>query len=185
MSAATTPLGIPRQPERLLIVDADDLFARGFARAFAPPAWELVVVAPDRGLDVQALPTAAFLIDVCPGGVTRVDLVAQARRAAPAARILAVTSYPSVQLAVAVTKAGAEGCFAKPVSPIEILRFLENDTSEPEPTFQTLPSLAKIQWDYIARVLDTVGGNISLAARTLKIQRSTLQRKLKKYPPRW
>lgn len=46
-----------------------------------------------------------------------------------------------------------------------------------------VPSLAKIQWDHIQRVLGACGGNVSRSARVLGIARRTLQLKLKKHPP--
>ena len=47
-----------------------------------------------------------------------------------------------------------------------------------------VPSLARVEWEHIQRVLADSGGNISEAARRLGIHRRSLQRKLQKYPPR-
>jgi two-component system response regulator RegA len=46
-----------------------------------------------------------------------------------------------------------------------------------------VPSLARVEWEHIQRVLTDCGGNISQAARLLGIHRRSLQRKLSKYPP--
>jgi two-component system response regulator RegA len=56
-------------------------------------------------------------------------------------------------------------------------------TSSPpsEPTF-TIPSLARVEWEHIQRVLGECHGNLSLAATVLKIHRRSLQRKLGKDP---
>jgi ActR/RegA family two-component response regulator len=48
---------------------------------------------------------------------------------------------------------------------------------------QAEPSLAKVEWDYIQRTLGDCGGNISQAARRLRLHRRTLQRKLAKLAP--
>ena len=51
----------------------------------------------------------------------------------------------------------------------------------PSPT-TTTPSLARVEWEHINRVLADSGGNISEAARRLGLHRRSLQRKLEKYP---
>jgi two-component system response regulator RegA len=45
-----------------------------------------------------------------------------------------------------------------------------------------VPSLARVEWEHIQRVLADCGGNVSRAARALGIHRRSLQRKLAKYP---
>jgi|GEM_PF-3129887 DNA-binding NtrC family response regulator len=44
------------------------------------------------------------------------------------------------------------------------------------------PSVRRLQWEYIQRVLNANGGNISATARSLGMHRRTLQRKLQKRP---
>ena len=45
-----------------------------------------------------------------------------------------------------------------------------------------VPSLARVEWEHIQRVLTACGGNVSEAARALHMHRRSLQRKLLKYP---
>jgi two-component system response regulator RegA len=45
-----------------------------------------------------------------------------------------------------------------------------------------VPSLARVEWEHINRVLADSGGNISEAARRLGMHRRSLQRKLAKKP---
>ena len=45
-----------------------------------------------------------------------------------------------------------------------------------------VPTLARVEWEHINRVLADCGGNVSQAARLLGIHRRSLQRKLAKYP---
>jgi len=47
-----------------------------------------------------------------------------------------------------------------------------------------VPSLARVEWEHIQRVLADSGGNISEAARRLGLHRRSLQRKLAKYASR-
>jgi two-component system response regulator RegA len=44
-------------------------------------------------------------------------------------------------------------------------------------------SLDRVEWEHINRVLMDCQGNISEAARVLRIHRRSLQRKLARYPP--
>ena len=53
---------------------------------------------------------------------------------------------------------------------------------EAEEDFQA-PSLARMEWEHINRVLHDCKGNISAAAKKLGLHRRTLQRKLNKFPP--
>lgn len=46
-----------------------------------------------------------------------------------------------------------------------------------------LPSLERVQWEYVHAVLDACDGNVSEAARQLGIYRQSLQRMLRRHPP--
>jgi DNA-binding NtrC family response regulator len=46
-----------------------------------------------------------------------------------------------------------------------------------------LPSLERVQWEYIHAVLESCRGNVSEAARQLGIHRQSLQRMLRRHPP--
>jgi ActR/RegA family two-component response regulator len=46
-----------------------------------------------------------------------------------------------------------------------------------------LPSLERLQWEYIHAVLGSCAGNVSEAARQLGIHRQSLQRMLRRNPP--
>lgn len=58
-----------------------------------------------------------------------------------------------------------------------------NRASSPPGASDRLPSLARVQWDYIQIVLGNCKGNISETARRLRVHRKTLKRKLTKQPP--
>ncbi|HTT69653.1 MAG TPA: helix-turn-helix domain-containing protein, partial [Anaeromyxobacteraceae bacterium] len=62
----------------------------------------------------------------------------------------------------------------------DVLRAFHAGGDEPA---ATVPSLQRVEWEHIQRVLADCGGNISEAARRLGIHRRSLQRKLQKYPP--
>lgn len=59
-------------------------------------------------------------------------------------------------------------------------RLIQSNSKEVPPE---TPSLDRVEWEHIQRVLTDCDGNVSQAARWLGIDRRTLQRKLGKYPP--
>lgn len=104
------------------------------------------------------------------------------------AAIVVMTDYPSLQMAVTAVKHGADDCVAKPLSAEEIVGYmapLSRVATAARPLAPELPTLARVEWEYISRILARCRGNLSAAARVLGIRRSTLQRKLKKLPPTW
>jgi transcriptional regulator of acetoin/glycerol metabolism len=46
-----------------------------------------------------------------------------------------------------------------------------------------LPSLERVQWEYIHAALESCAGNVSETARQLGIHRQSLQRMLRRHPP--
>jgi two-component system response regulator RegA len=56
------------------------------------------------------------------------------------------------------------------------------ETTAERPDVESAPTLARVEWEHIDRVLADCGGNVSKAARALGIHRRSLQRKLSKFP---
>jgi DNA-binding NtrC family response regulator len=96
---------------------------------------------------------------------------------------IVVAAYPSLAGVVAAIRAGAGDYLPTTITPPELLAVLE-DAAHPIPRISAeLPTLAAMEWEYINRFLVAASGNVSAAARVLGVQRSTLQRKLRKHPP--
>ena len=85
-------------------------------------------------------------------------------------------------------KLGAAYYITKPANADEILAAFNRDVvvgnGEPGPTLSDVPSVYRVEWEHIHRVLAEQNGNISESARLLGINRRTLQRKLAKRPVR-
>lgn len=78
---------------------------------------------------------------------------------------------------------GATNYLCKPASVDDILAALEGSIPNPEvPINDTPPSVERLEWEHIQRVLAENNGNISATARSLGMHRRTLQRKLQKRP---
>ena len=80
-------------------------------------------------------------------------------------------------------RSGATTYLTKPVDADQILAAFNQAeaTAQAQPTI-AVPSLARVEWEHIQRVLVECGGNLSQAARLLGIHRRSLQRKLAKDP---
>ena len=75
---------------------------------------------------------------------------------------------------------------SKPADADQILAVyddLRSTSSDVPKTPETVPTLARVEWEHMQRVIADCDGNISQAARLLGIHRRSLQRKLSKYPP--
>jgi two-component system response regulator RegA len=99
--------------------------------------------------------------------------------------IIILTGYGSIAMALQALKSGADHYLSKPVDVDQILSAYEKLGAQiPERVAPvTVPSLARVEWEHIQRVLSDCSGNISQAAKLLGIHRRSLQRKLAKYPP--
>jgi two-component system response regulator RegA len=96
-----------------------------------------------------------------------------------------LTGYGSIATAVEAVRRGAIDYLNKPVDTEQILAVFDREHAAATATDVTeaKPSLARVEWEHIQRVLSDCGGNISEAARQLGIHRRSLQRKLSKLPP--
>ena len=97
---------------------------------------------------------------------------------------MVLTGYGSIATAVEAMRLGARDYLTKPCHADRILMAFE---VEPEPLQEQrleyeIPSLARLEWEHIERVLRECNGNISKAARVLGMHRRTLQHKLAKFP---
>jgi two-component system response regulator RegA len=105
-------------------------------------------------------------------------------------RIVVLTGYASIATAVRAIKLGADDYLAKPVTASAVAAVLErgarteahDDDNSAAPLEPMSPR--RLEWEHIQRVLAEHDGNISATARTLRMHRRTLQRKLAKHPTR-
>jgi two-component system response regulator RegA len=117
-----------------------------------------------------------------PGG-SGLALVRQIKERQPSAVVVVLTGYGSIATAVEAVKLGAADYLTKPADAADLLRAFGAAPLTPAPApVHEAPSLARVEWEHISRVVADCGGNISQAARVLRMQRRSLQRKLAKYP---
>ena len=117
------------------------------------------------------------------GRKSGLDVLKTGIRHHPSIRIVILTGYGSIATATQSIKLGAWGYLTKPAKIKEILASLDTDLSRYAAIDLQVPSLARVEWEHINRILFDCHNNISLTAKKLGIHRRTLQRKLQKAPP--
>lgn len=173
----------------ILVVDDDERFRSRLARALR-----------DRGLQVreaedgdEAIALAKedspeyALVDLRMPGASGLSVVRSLHEIDPGTRVVVLTGYGSIATALEAIRLGAVHYLTKPADVNEIIAAFHRDAELPSVELEAepeAPSLARVEWEHIHRVLQDVEGNISEAARRLGIHRRSLQRKLAKYPAR-
>jgi two-component system response regulator RegA len=170
---------------RLLLVDDDDVFRQRLARAMRERGWTVHEAASvaDAQASLRAAPPTHAVIDMRLPDGSGLDLVRAATATASPPRIVVLTGYGSIATALEAVKLGAAHYLTKPVMVDDIIAGFDGAAPPPSvPPEEDVPSLARVEWEHINRVMVDSGGNISEAARRLGMHRRSLQRKLAKRP---
>lgn len=187
MPAAThqsPDIGLPPDgPAELLLVDDDPAFGRVLATALERRGFR-VTLAASVGEARALLPNlnAAYaVLDLRLPDGSGLELVPQLRERMPEVRIVVLSGYASIPTAIDAIKLGATYYLAKPVDANAVVQAFGVAPTPPSiPAPATPPSVRRVEWEHIQRVLRDCDGNISAAARALRMHRRTLQRKLGK-----
>lgn len=176
-------------PRRLLLVDDDASFSAALARAMERRGFDVVVAHDADGAlgKLMNFSPKYALVDLRLGESSGLPLVECLAQFDPGMRIVVLTGYASIATAVEAIKLGAVQYLTKPAEPDDIVLAFENgkDRGNPNVSLTSEPmSVRRLEWEHIQRVLHSHDGNISAAARTLKMHRRSLQRKLQKRPVR-
>jgi two-component system response regulator RegA len=165
----------------LLIVDDDLAFRVRLVRAMCDRGFEVTGVADHRSaIDAARVESPEFaLVDLRLPGESGLAVVRDLKALDPSTVIVVLTGYGSIATAVESIKLGAASYLTKPADADQIVAAF--DGVQPPDDGQA-PSLARVEWEHIQRILADCGGNISQAARVLAIHRRSLQRKLAKRP---
>jgi len=172
----------------ILLVDDEELFRKRLAQAFTRRGFTVHEAADfDGAMEVlREFDPEMALVDLRMPGRSGLELVAEAKKVRPEIRIVVLTGYGSIATASQAIKLGALNYLPKPADVDEILRAFSKDEGlsiQVDQDDLTPPSLARVEWEHIQRVLADCDGNISEAARKLNIHRRSLQRKLFKFAP--
>lgn len=169
----------------ILVVDDDETFSSVLARSLERRGYKVRVAADHEtaiGIALNRLPNFA-VVDLKLARTSGLRLVKELRTMAPGTRIVILTGYGSIATTIEAIKLGAIYYLTKPATADDVIAALHRD--EPQENVQAAPlppSLNRIEWEHVSRVLADTNGNISATARILGWHRRTLQRKLNKHP---
>jgi two-component system response regulator RegA len=173
----------------VLLVDDDEVFRARLGRALTARGFEVreAATAAEAAAAARADSPEMALIDLRLPDGHGLDIVQELRAIDPTTCILVLTGYGSIATAVQSLKLGARDYLTKPVDADQVVAAFDRASSGEAGVRDTerdlnVPSLARVEWEHIQRVLTDCGGNISQAARALGIHRRSLQRKLSKNP---
>ena len=153
----------------------------------------------DRGYDIRAAanydeavasaredsPEYA-VVDLRMPGRNGLELLKELKRIDPSTKVVVMTGFGSIATAIDAIRLGASNYVQKPADADDIIAAFQKAELPPQhavPADAPPPTLARVEWEHIHRVLSDCGGNVSEAARRLGIHRRSLQRKLQKQAP--
>jgi len=175
----------------ILIVDDDAATRSSLAAWLGNGAWHVCTATGcEEAISVahSASPVHLIVEQCLPDG-SGLDLFSRLSVICPGVSGVVLTRYPSVAAAVHAVHLGFRDYLPKPVqrahlahlfalpppSPVDPNRHVQNPDDS--------TSLARIEWEHIHSMLFACGGNLSQAARRLRIPRRSLQRKLRRVAP--
>lgn len=173
----------------VLLVDDDEKFRSRLGKAISERGYA-VLEANSKETAIKELqghprPTDYAVVDLKMPGGSGLDVIVALKKHRPEMTIVVLTGYGSIATTKDAMKLGATDYLTKPADADEILAALRGEekvrSHGGKPA--SVPSLARVEWEHIQRVLEDCENNVSKAARVLGIHRRSLQRKLAKNPP--
>lgn len=169
----------------ILVVEDDTAFRRVLVDAFR-----------ERGFEAEGVPDAASaiaaaqhdspemaVVDLRLPDHSGLEVVRRLKEIDPTTAVVVLTGYGSIATALESVRLGAMHYLTKPTDADRILAAFQHGlASRPRDLPSDPPSLARVEWEYLNRVLTDCDGNVSEAARQLGMHRRSLQRKLSKVP---
>lgn len=174
---------LAKDTRTILVVDDDAAFRARLGRALSDRGLAVTAAGSyEEAMTLARMETPELaLVDLRLPGRSGLDVVRGLKELDDTTNVVVLTGYGSIATAVESVRLGATTYLTKPVDADQILAAFDGLTNAPGAHSPT-PSLARVEWEHIQRVLNDCDGNISQAARRLKIHRRSLQRKLSKNP---
>ncbi len=173
------------EDEKILVIDDDEVLASTLDRALSRRGL-LVSVAHNESEALAACQNQSFdkvLLDLKLAEGSGLQLIPKLLALQSQLKIVMLTGYSSIPTAVQAIKLGAINYLSKPVDIEEVLFAFDTKADLDENGVDiSPPSVDRLEWEHIQRVLHEHDGNISATARALGMHRRTLQRKLQKKP---
>lgn len=169
----------------MLVVDDEDIFRDRLVRALVARGFDAVGLgsADEAIAHAERESPEHAIVDLRMPHTSGLLVVRKLHAIDKATRIVVLTGYGSIATALDAVRSGAVHYLTKPADLDQIIAAFDHDGSpsdEPPPT--SVPTLDRVEWEHIDRVLVGCGGNITQAAELLGLHRRSLQRKLSKRP---
>lgn len=179
----------------LLLVEDDRGLRDRLSAALRRRGFEVIGVATAAEALALAESPELALVDLRLPDQDGLSVVRRLHERDPRTNIVVLSGYGAIATALEAVRRGATWFLAKPADADEVLvafargdeglrealRLPPWDADAPAPPYRA-PSLDRMEWEHIQRVLADCGGNITHAADALGIHRRSLQRKLSRRP---
>lgn len=171
--------------KHVLVLDDDLTFAQTLARSFKRRGFEShtanSIDEAKAVIDAQTIHYA--VVDLKIDQESGLNFLALLKESSPHTKALILTGYSSISTTVEAMKLGSVNYLCKPVTTDAIISAFDDAPANPQtPIEATPPSVNRLEWEHIQRVLNENQGNITATASALGMHRRTLQRKLQKRP---
>ncbi len=173
----------------ILLVDDDERLRERLAQALIKRGYAVRCAGNyDDAMSIaKEISPELAVVDLRMPGPSGLELLRALKELDPETRIVVLTGYGSIATTIDAMRLGAVYYLQKPADADEVLAAFARADAPPldsMPDNLDPPSLERVKWEHVARVLSDSGGNVSEAARKLKLHRRSLQRMLQKFPPR-
>ena len=169
----------------ILVVEDDDVFRNVLVRALEGRGYDVRGVGDAKSAIALARADSPEMavVDLRLNDDSGLDVVRELKAIDASTTIVVLTGYGSIATALESVRLGAAHYLTKPTDPDRILAAFERGlAARPRDLPLDTPSLARVEWEHLQRVLTDCDGNVSEAARVLGMHRKSLQRKLAKRP---
>lgn len=170
---------------RYLLIDDDSMFSSVLSRALARRGHKTATAeTSEQALaECHTFKPDRIVLDLKLAQESGLSILKKFKEEHEQADIIILTGYSSIPTAVESIKLGAINYLCKPAGVEEIISAFEKGTPNTDiPVEENPPSINRLEWEHIQKVLQENNGNISATARSLGMHRRTLQRKLQKKP---
>ena len=171
---------------RLLIAEDDRTLREGLRLTLAGEGYRVSAVGSGQDA-LDALRESRFdivITDLHLEPVSGMDVLGAARRSTPPAAVVVMTGDASLENSLAVIRAGACDCLAKPFSATRLRALLERAhrlsarAAEMDAGEVLVTDFERV---YLHRLVQDAGGSLDRAARMARVDRDRLQRLIEKH----
>lgn len=174
-----------RAEASLLLVDDDACTRARLQRVLTGKGFVVTSVASMSAALAAAtkIRFAFAVVEMRLGDGTGLTLVGKLRHQHASIRIVILTGFDSFATVILALRAGAIDYLPKPVEETELTDALLGCSPSLPPIPDTPLGIERIRWEYIQRIFEQCGRNVSKTAQRLGMHRRTLQRILGKRAP--